>query len=98
MAKGYWIAALTVNDPDAYKAYQAFVRPFLARNNGRFVVRGGQQVVVEGSVRPRIIVVEFPSFADAERVYHSAEYQEGMKLRLGGVAVSDLVIVEGFDG
>jgi uncharacterized protein (DUF1330 family) len=98
MAKGYWLANLTVNDPEAYKAYQAFVRPFLARNNGRFIVRGGQQVVVEGAVRPRSIVVEFPSFADAERVYRSAEYQEGMKLRGSGVAISDLAIVEGFDG
>jgi uncharacterized protein (DUF1330 family) len=98
MAKGYWIAAITVNDPEAFKAYQAFVRPFLARNDGRFVVRGGKQVVVEGSVRPRSIVIEFPSFADAERVYRSAEYQEGMKLRGSGVAAADIAVVEGFDG
>lgn len=93
--KGYWIAGITVNDPEAYKAYQAFVRPFVAANNGRFLVRGGQQTIVEGEVPPRSIVIEFPSFADATRIYRSAEYQEGMKLRLGGVATANIAIVEG---
>jgi uncharacterized protein (DUF1330 family) len=97
MAKGYWVVSLTVDDAAAYKAYQDFVRPFLAANEGRFVIRGGQQVVVEGTVRPRTVVVEFPSFADAERVYHSAEYQDGMKARLDA-SRADFAIVEGLDG
>lgn len=98
MPKGYWVASITVNDAEGYKAYQPFVRPFLARNGGRFLIRGGTQAVVEGSVRPRCVVIEFPSRADAERVYRSAEYQQGMKLRGGGVAVADIAIVEGLDG
>ena len=98
-AKGYWIAHLDVADKDGYGAYQDFVRPFLARNGGRFVIRGGTQSVVEGTIRSRTVVVEFPSLADAERVYHSAEYQDGMKLRTERVvSVADLAIVEGFDG
>jgi uncharacterized protein (DUF1330 family) len=97
MPKGYWFGSLDVNDTDKYGAYQRFVRPFLAANGGRFLIRGGQNHVVEGKVRSRIILVEFPSYDDALRVYRSAEYQEGMKLRLG-VAVNDLAIVEGFDG
>ena len=40
MPKGYWVVDLEVSDPEAYKAYQAFVRPFLAENEGRFLHRG----------------------------------------------------------
>ena len=78
-------------------AYQAFVRPFLAANGGRFLVRGGQMELVEGVMSPRVVVIEFPGYEDALRVYRSAEYQEGMKLRLGN-SVANIAVVEGFDG
>lgn len=97
MPKGYWVVDLEVTDPEGYKSYQAFVRPFLAANGGRFIVRGGQLEVVEGTSRPRVVVIEFESFEHARRVYHSAEYQEGRKLRLGRSS-GNVTIVEGFDG
>ncbi len=40
MPKGYWVVDLEVSDPEAYKTYQAFVRPFLAENEGRFLDPG----------------------------------------------------------
>ena len=97
MAKGYWVVNLEVTDPETYKQYQAFVRPFLAANDGRFLIRGGQQSVVEGQVNPRSVVVEFPSYDHAVRAYHSPEYQEGMKLRTNA-STANFAIVEGFDG
>jgi uncharacterized protein (DUF1330 family) len=96
VAKGYWVVNLEVTDPETYKQYQAFVRPFLAANEGRFIVRGGQQSVVEGQVGPRVVVVEFPSYEHAVRAYHSAEYQQGMQKRLAASA-ANFAIVEGFD-
>ena len=98
MGKGYWVVHLDVADVAGYRQYQDFVRPFLAAHDGRFVIRGGEQSVVEGRARVRTVVVEFPSLADAQRVYHSAEYQEGLRLRTDGVATADFVIVEGYDG
>ncbi len=97
MAKGYWVVNLEVTDPELYKQYQAFVRPFLATNDGRFIVRGGQQSVVEGTVGPRVVVVEFPSYEHALRAYHSEQYQQGMQTRLGASS-ANFAIVEGFDG
>ena len=97
MPKGYWICDLNVTDPEAYSAYQAFVRPFIAANDGRFLVRGGAQTVVEGEVRSRSIVIEFPSYQHALQVYGSNEYQKGMKLR-HGCSAANIAIVEGFDG
>jgi uncharacterized protein (DUF1330 family) len=97
MAKGYWVVNLQVDDNEAYKVYQKFVTPFLAANGGRFVVRGGRQIVVEGEAMARTVVVEFPSFADAERVYYSDEYQQGMQTRISA-SVAQFVIVEGLEG
>lgn len=96
MPKGYWIVHLEVTDIEAYGTYRAFVQPFLEANQGRFVVRGGEQEVTEGNVKPRTVVVEFPSLADAKRAYHSAEYEEGKKLRTA-ISAADFAIVEGFD-
>lgn len=97
MAKGYWVVNLEVSDPEGYKDYQAFVRPFLAANGGRFLVRGGRMEVVEGTMLPRVVVIEFDSFDVARRLYHSMEYQEGRALRLGRSA-GNVAIVEGLEG
>ena len=97
MASGYWVVNIEVTDPEVYKQYQEFVRPFLAANDGRFIVRGGQQSVVEGTVGPRVVVVEFPSYEHALSAYHSPEYQQGMQTRLGASS-ANFAIVEGFDG
>jgi uncharacterized protein (DUF1330 family) len=93
--KGYWVVHLDVTDVVAYQKYRAFVQPFLDANGGRFVIRGGEQEVAEGNVRPRAVIVEWPSYADARRAYHSAEYAEGKKLRTG-ISEADFAIVEGF--
>lgn len=97
MNKGYWVVNMTVGDPAVYAEYQAFVRPFLAANDGRFLVRGGEMEPVEGDVQPRVIVIEFPSYEHARRVYHSAEYQTGMQPRLRS-STANFAIVEGFEG
>lgn len=97
MPKGYWVVNMTVTDPEAYKAYQAFVRPYLAGKQGRFLVRGGTAEVVEGVVGPRVIVIEFPSYAAALEAYHAAEYEAGKQLRFDA-STGNFAIVEGFDG
>lgn len=97
MAKGYWVVNMTVTDPEAYKAYQAFVRPFLEANEGRFIVRGGTAEVVEGTVMPRVVIIEFPSYQHALDAYHSPEYTAGKQLRFGA-STGNFAIVEGFEG
>lgn len=91
----YWIGHVTINDPTAYEAYrQANALPF-ATYGARFLVRGGAQEVVEGVVRPRTVVIEFPTLQAALECYNSPEYQAAKALR-DGVALSDLCIVEGY--
>ena len=94
MPKGYWVVHLDVHDAETYRTYQDFVRPFLAANGGKFVIAGATHSVVEGAVLPRTVVVEFDSLAEAERVYHSEEYQTGMQERMAS-SRADFAIVEG---
>ncbi|MCC6777247.1 MAG: DUF1330 domain-containing protein [Hyphomicrobiales bacterium] len=95
--KGYWIAHADVKDAEAYKTYGAAVGAPLGKYGGRFLVRGGACEVVEGQVRSRTVVVEFPSYDAARACYHSPDYQTVAALRKGK-ADFDLFIIEGSDG
>lgn len=91
----YWIAHVTVDDPAAYDAYRAANAAPFAKYGARFVVRGGVQEVVEGSLRPRTVVIEFPNLQAAKDCYHSPEYQAAKALR-DPISTGDLCIIEGY--
>lgn len=95
--KGYWIAHVDVSDPDGYKSYVAANGIAFAKFNGRFLVRGAPQEVVEGHVKARTVVIEFPSLEAAKACYVSDEYQAAKALRTP-VSVSDVTIIEGWAG
>lgn len=95
--KGYWIGHVTVDDPQAYQAYREANAVAFAKYGAKFLVRGGEQEVVEGDLRPRAVVIEFPSLAAARACYLSPEYQHALALRTP-VSVADLCIVEGWLG
>jgi uncharacterized protein (DUF1330 family) len=97
MPKGYWIAHITVHDLAAYEPYRQVVAAVLLDHGASFVVRAGAQTVVEGRLRPRCIVVAFPSLQAAMDCYHSPAYQAAKKLR-SGASEGDVCIVEGYDG
>jgi uncharacterized protein (DUF1330 family) len=97
MAKGYWIVRVDVSDPEKYKAYIAANAQPLKKYGARFLVRAGRFENPEGSSRPRNAVIEFPTYQAAVDCWHSAEYQEALKLRLA-VSTADLVIIEGYEG
>jgi uncharacterized protein (DUF1330 family) len=95
--KAYWVAHITVDDPESYQAYRAKVPAVLAAYGGKFIVRAGAQTVVEGDVRPRTVVIEFPSLQAAQDCYSSSEYQSTKTLRTN-ISMGDICIVEGWDG
>ena len=69
----------------------------IGKFGGRFLVRGGGREVVEGQVRGRSVVLEFPSYQAALACYRSPDYQAAAALRQGN-AEFDLIIIEGYDG
>ena len=95
--KGYWIGHVDVTDPEGYKAYVAANAVPFGKFGGRFLVRGGAREVVEGKVRARTVVIEFPSYAAALACYRSPDYQAAAALRKGKAEI-DLFVIEGYDG
>jgi uncharacterized protein (DUF1330 family) len=92
----YVIANVDVTDPARYEDYKRMVPPTIAAFGGRFLARGGDVHVLEGAWTPRrLVIVEFPSLAQARAWWESAEYGPAKALRQA-TATSDLVIVEGF--
>ncbi|MHA7849939.1 DUF1330 domain-containing protein [Roseovarius sp.] len=95
MPKGYWVAHVDVDDPQAYETYKAANAAPFAEYGARFLVRGGPGETREGQVRARTVVIEFPSYAAALACYDSPGYQAAKALR-DPVSTGDLVIVEGY--
>jgi uncharacterized protein (DUF1330 family) len=94
MAKGYWIARVDIRDAERYKDYVAAARPAFEKYGANFLARGGNYHRLEGQVRARNVVIEFPSLQAAYDCYHSPEYQIAAAIRQE-VADSEMVIVEG---
>ncbi|WP_111498003.1 DUF1330 domain-containing protein [Marinobacter bohaiensis] len=95
MAKGYWIAHVTVTAPEAYAAYQALAKEAFQAHGARFVARGGHNQALEGRATPqRTVVIEFPSYQQALDCYHSDAYRKARAARQDAAEV-DIVIVEG---
>ncbi|MBL8384023.1 MAG: DUF1330 domain-containing protein [Burkholderiales bacterium] len=91
----YCIANVDVTDPVAYENYRSRTLATVEKYGGRFIVRGGKAEAKEGSWTPhRVVVLEFPDVATANRWYHSPDYQAIIGFRTAS-ARSDVVIVEG---
>jgi len=77
------IADIEVTDAAGYEEYQRRVPEYVAAYDGRFIVRGGQTRVLEGSWQAhRIAVIEFPSMAKLMAFYDSAEYATLKSMRM----------------
>ncbi|MFK7753972.1 MAG: DUF1330 domain-containing protein [Sedimentitalea sp.] len=97
MAKGYWIAHVDVDDMEVYKTYVAANAAPFAEYGARFLTRGGDYQVREGTVRARTVVIEFDSYETAIACYDSVSYQNAKAIR-DPVSTGDMVIVQGYDG
>lgn len=91
----YLIVYIEITDAEKIKQYQAATPAAIAKHGGRFVVRGGAKVTVEGpEEKRRVVVVEFPTMAQAQKFWDSPEYRHCIGLRQGA-AVFNAVIAEG---
>jgi uncharacterized protein (DUF1330 family) len=89
----YVIAEVTVTDPPAMEEYRKQVPATLAKYGGRFLVRGGAHQTVEGDWKPaRLVVIEFPSLAAAQRWYDSEEYRGPKALRMRAGRTNVLIV------
>lgn len=96
MPKGYWIAHVTVTDPEVYKEYVAANAIAFKKYNAKFLVRAGKFELKGGTAKERHVVIEFDSYATALACYESPEYKAAAKIR-DRAGLVDIVVVEGWD-
>ena len=91
----YVVGLVEVTDPDRFKAYQALAPETIAAHGGRYIVRGGDPMALEGeALGPRVVVLEFPDTATAQKWYNSTGYQHAISVR-EGAATLRLTVVPG---
>jgi uncharacterized protein (DUF1330 family) len=89
------IVEVEVLDKERYETYKGMVPPSLAAYGGKFLVRGGEVETLEGEWSPkRLVVVEFPSMAQAKAWWGSEEYSEAKALRQA-TAHTKMILAEG---
>jgi uncharacterized protein (DUF1330 family) len=92
---GYLIARVEVTDPEKYKDYTDVTPGLIAKYGGRFIVRGGETVTLEGPAETgRVVVIEFDSLEQVKSFYESDDYQAAIKLR-AGAATAQFIAVAG---
>jgi uncharacterized protein (DUF1330 family) len=90
----YIIGRITVTDPQDYQAYAAQTVALANAFGGRFLVKGGAQIVVEGNCPDRHVIIEFPDRDAALAFYNCDAYRRILPLALSS-SDRDLVIVDG---
>lgn len=73
---GYFIAQIDIHDREEYARYLGGTEAVLERFGGRVLAVDEEATVLEGEWPPgRTVLIEFPTPADLERWYRSAEYR-----------------------
>lgn len=91
----YVIVEISITDPEQYEAYKKLTPASIAAFDGKFIVRGGKTITMEGDWQPeRIVVLEFPSVGRAQQWWHSGQYEKAKEIRHRS-ASTRMIIVEG---
>jgi uncharacterized protein (DUF1330 family) len=78
----YVIPDVEILNPDLIRHYRALAQESTMQYGGRYLARGGTIDAVEGGWAPKnIVIVEFPSMAQARAWYRSPEYAAALKIR-----------------
>lgn len=91
--KAYWIANVTVTDPEAYKGYQDIAPLAFAKYGARFLARGDAETL-EGEPWQRRVIIEFDSLALARACYASEEYRAARAKRVSACR-ADIALISG---
>jgi uncharacterized protein (DUF1330 family) len=92
----YAIGRLDMRNPSWVQEYGPKTAALVAKHGGKYLVRGGSMERLEGSgtLPSLIVVLEFPSMAQAKAWYNDPEYASLIRLRQTGSDL-DFILVEG---
>lgn len=78
----YIIVDIKINNPQAYEEYKKHTPGSLLPFDGKFIVRGGETVTLEGDWTPeRIVILEFPTMEKAKAWWNSPGYAPAKLIR-----------------
>ena len=98
MAKGYIVARVSVNDPDAYMEYIKNARIAMDKYGATILAAGGKAESLEGDKRDRNVILEFESYEQAKVYFNSPEYQSAREHRAAaGVSEGEFIVIEGIE-
>ena len=93
MSAGYAIFNINVTNPANYKNYIDQVKPLAEKFGAEYIVRGGENQVIEGTWQhPRTVVIKFPSYEKALEWYNSDEYKPIKQIRLDNAETNGIII------
>tara|TARA_A100001011_G_C14277293_1_gene829889 strand:+ start:11 stop:298 length:288 start_codon:yes stop_codon:yes gene_type:complete len=93
--KGYVVCVYkSISSEEKLKEYALKAKEAVEKYKGKFLIRGGKSTTNEGDESPRTVVIEFPSYDEANLFYNSKEYHEAHNI-LKGHAERHHQIVEG---
>ena len=93
--KGYVVCVYkNITSDEKLKEYAIKARIAVEKYKGKFLIRGGRSSSNEGEKSPRTVVIEFPSFDQANSFYKSKEYQDAHSI-LKGYAERQHQTIEG---
>ena len=82
--KGYVVCVYKdITNEEKLKEYAVKARTAVEKYKGKFLIRGGKTTTNEGEISPRTVVIEFPSYGEANLFYNSKEYQEAHEILKG---------------
>jgi uncharacterized protein (DUF1330 family) len=96
MKKGYIIGQITITDPKKYQRYAFETENIIKKFGGRYLIRGGNQLIAEGKPQGnRDVVVEFDTLEKAKEFYESEEYAQIIDIRKEN-STGYILLVEGY--
>ena len=93
--KGYVVCVYkSISNDEKLREYAVKARAAVEKYKGKFLIRGGKSNSNEGEKSPRTVVIEFPSYEEANSFYISKEYQDAHSI-LKGYAIRQHQTIEG---
>ena len=89
----YMIVLLeSVNDEAELGEYRRIGVPTIAASKAKFLVRSTRFEMLEGQPPQGVVMLEFPTMADAREWYDSPQYQEALRHRYAGAKCRALFV------
>lgn len=77
----YTVAEVEVTDPATFQKYGEATRSGIPAAGGRFIVRGGKTVVVNGAPPKAIVLIQWESLEKAQAFFESESYKQLIPIR-----------------